>query len=52
MILLVSVVKSNIAEIPCATSVAAVTERMNKLNKKQDAVDVANKKKESVTYKS
>lgn len=50
-ILLVSVVKSNIAEIPCQTSVAAIHERVNNVTKKQDAVDKANKKKESVTYK-
>jgi len=50
-ILLVSVVKSNIAEIPCQTSVAAIHERVNNVTKKQDAVDEANKKKESVTYK-
>lgn len=51
-ILLVSVVKSNIAEIPCQTSVAAIHERVDKVTKKQDAVDEANKKKETVTYKS
>ena len=52
MILLVTVVKSNIADIPCGTSVAAVQARMDKYTKKQDAVDAENKKKETVTYKS
>lgn len=52
MILLVTVVKSNIAELPCATSVAAIHERMDKYTKKQDALDTENKKKESVVYKS
>ena len=51
-ILLVTVVKSNIAEIPCQTSVAAIHERVNKVNKKQDKIDLENKKKESVTYKT
>ena len=52
MILLITVVKSNIAEIPCGTSVAAIRTRMDNFNKKQDAIDAKNKKKESVTYKS
>ena len=52
MILLVTVVKSNIADLPCGTSVAAIHSRMDKYNKKQTAVDAENKKKESVTYKS
>ena len=52
MILLVTVVKSNIAELPCATSVAAINERMDKYTKKQDTIDAENKKKESVVYKS
>jgi hypothetical protein len=51
-ILLVTVVKSNIAELPCGTSVAAIHERMDEYTKKQDAIDAENKKKESVTYKS
>ena len=51
-ILLVTVVKSNIAEIPCQTSVAEIRESVDKVTKKQDAVDAANKKKEAVTYKS
>ena len=51
-ILLVTVVKSNIAEIPCGTSVADIHERVDKVNKKQDAIDAENKKKESVTYKT
>jgi len=51
-ILLVTVVKSNIAELPCGTSVAAIHERMDEYTKKQDAIDAQNKKKESVTYTS
>jgi len=51
-ILLVTVVKSNIAELPCGTSVAAIHSRMDEYTKKQDAIDVQNKKKESVTYTS
>lgn len=51
-ILLVTVVKSNIAELPCGTSVAAIHKRMDEYTKKQDAIDAQNKKKESVTYKS
>jgi hypothetical protein len=52
MILLVTVVKSNIADLPCGTSVAAIHSRMDNYTKKQDAVEAENKKKESVTYKS
>lgn len=52
MILLVTVVKSNIADLPCGTSVAAIHSRMDNHTKKKDAVDAENKKKESVTYKS
>jgi hypothetical protein len=52
MILLVSVVKSNIAELPCGTSVAAIHNRMDTYDKKQSAIDAKNKKAESVTYKS
>ncbi len=52
MILLVTVVKSNIAELPCGTSVAAIHKRMDEYTKKQDAIDAQNKRKESVTYKS
>jgi hypothetical protein len=51
-ILLVTVVKSNIAELPCGTSVAEINERMDKYNKKQTATDTENKKKESVSYTS
>jgi hypothetical protein len=51
-ILLVTVVKSNIAELPCGTSVAAIHSRMDEYTKKQDALDLQNKKKESVTYTS
>ena len=51
-ILLVTVVKSNIAELPCGTSVAAIHERMDEYTKKQDAIDATNKKRESVTYNS
>jgi len=52
MILLVTVVKSNIADLPCGTSVAAIHKRMDEYTKKQDAIDAQNKKKESVTYTS
>jgi hypothetical protein len=51
-ILLVTVVKSNIAELPCGTSVAAIHERMDEYTKKQEAIDATNKKRESVTYNS
>jgi len=51
-ILLVTVVKSNIAELPCATSVAEITKRMDTHNKTQDAKNAKIKKKESVTYTS
>jgi len=51
-ILLVTVVKTNIADLPCGTSVGAIHERMDKYTKKQDAIDAKNKKKESVTYTS
>ena len=50
-ILLVSVVKSNIADIPCQTSVAAIHAKMDNVNKKQKDIDAKNKKKEAVTYK-
>ena len=46
-ILLVTVVKSNIAEIPCQTSVAEIHESVDKVTKKQDSIDAENKKKEA-----
>ena len=49
-ILLVTVVKSNIADLPCTTSVAEITKRMDAHNKKQDTKNAEIKKKESVTY--
>jgi len=52
MVLLITVVKTNMAELTCGTSVADIRERTDKFNKKQDAIEASNKKKEAVTYTS
>ncbi len=49
-ILLITVVKTNLAELPCSTSVAAIRERTAAYDKKQTAIDAEKKKQESVTY--
>ena len=49
-ILLITVVKTNLADLPCSTSVAAIRERTAAYDKKQTVIDAAKKKQESVTY--